>query len=130
DDAIRDLVARQEALGMPLIVDGEFRRSGYLASFGEIEGAEHWLSNWTPEAVGREHPAEVGAVRGRDPTHDDSLRSPATVRLRLRRNRPLEEWRFVQALAAVPAKVTLIGPDRVSTLHALGHPDDVYADAD
>ena len=130
DDAIRDLVARQEALGMPLIVDGEFRRSGYLASFGEIEGAEHWLSNWTPKTVGREHPAEVGAVRGRDPTHDDSLRSPATVRLRLRRNRPLEEWRFVQALAALPAKVTLIGPDRVSTLHALGHPDDVYADAD
>src|SRR6202035_5828289 len=72
----------------------------------------------------------VGAVRGRDPTHDDSLRSPATVRLRLRRNRPLEEWRFVQALATLPAKVTLIGPDRVSTLHALGHPDDVYADAD
>ena len=130
DDAIRDLVARQEALGMPLIVDGEFRRSGYLASFGEIEGAEHWLSNWTPKTVGREHPAEVGAVRGRDPTHDDSLRSPATVRLRLRRNGPLEEWRFVQALAALPAKVTLIGPDRVSTLHALGHPDDVYADAD
>lgn len=129
DEAIRELIARQEAIGMPVIVDGEFRRSGYLASFGEIEGAEHWLVNWTPRTVGRENPVEAGAVRGRDPTHDDSLRSPATARLRLRRNLPFEEWKFAQAQTALPAKVTLIGPDRVSTLHALGHPDDVYEDA-
>jgi 5-methyltetrahydropteroyltriglutamate--homocysteine methyltransferase len=128
DDAIRELIARQEAIGMPLIVDGEFRRSGYLASFGEIEGAEHWLRNWTPRTVGRENPVEAGAVRGRDPTHDDSLRSPATARLALARNIPFEEWRFAQAQTPRPAKVTLIGPDRVSTLHHLDHPDDVYED--
>ena len=87
DDAIRELVARQETLGLPVIVDGEFRRSGYLASFSEIEGADRWLRNWTPRAVGRENPVEAGVVRGRDPTHDDSLRSPATARLRLRRIR-------------------------------------------
>jgi methionine synthase II (cobalamin-independent) len=130
DDAIRGLIARQEAIGMPVVVDGEFRRSGYLASFAEIEGAELWLRNWTPKTLGRENPVEAGAVRGRDPTHDDSLRSPATAPLRLRRNRPLEEWEFAQRQTAVPAKVTLIGPDRVSTLHALGHPGDVYEDAD
>jgi len=130
DDAIRALIARQEAIGMPVIVDGEFRRTGYLASFGEVEGAGHWLDNWTPHTVGREHPVAAGAVRGRDPVHDDSLRSAATTRLRLRRSRPLREFRFAQAQTAVPAKVTLIGPDRVSTLHSLGAPGDVYTDAD
>ena len=130
DEAIRELIARQEAIGMPLIVDGEFRRSGYLASFGEVEGAEHWLDAWTPATVGRENPVEAGAVRGHDPLHSDELRSVATSRLALRRNRPLEEWRFAQAQSAVPAKVTIIGPDRVSTMHALGRPGDAYADAD
>jgi 5-methyltetrahydropteroyltriglutamate--homocysteine methyltransferase len=126
DAAIRGLIARQEAIGMPVVVDGEFRRSGYLASFSDVEGAEHWLANWTPRTIGREHPVEAGAVRGRDPVHDDDLRSAATAPLRLLRNRPLEEWRFAQAQSAVPAKVTIIGPDRVSTLHALGRSDDVY----
>jgi 5-methyltetrahydropteroyltriglutamate--homocysteine methyltransferase len=130
DDAIRGLIARQEAIGMPVVVDGEFRRSGYLASFSEIEGAEHWLANWTPRTVGRENPAEAGAVRGHDPVHSDDLRSAATSRLRLKRNRPLEEFRFAQAQTRLPAKVTLIGPDRVSTLHALDRPGDVYGDAD
>ena len=126
DVAIRALVARQESIGMPIVVDGEFRRTGYLASFSEVEGAEHWLSNWTPRTIGREHPDEAGAVRGRDPVHDDDLRSVATSTLRLLRNRPLEEWRFVAAQTALPAKVTIIGPDRASTLHALGRPGDVY----
>jgi 5-methyltetrahydropteroyltriglutamate--homocysteine methyltransferase len=130
DEAIRELIARQEAIGMPVVTDGEFRRTGYLASFAEIEGAEHWLDRWTPRTVGRENPVEAGAVRGHDPVHSDDLRSAATARLRLRRNRPLEEFTFAQAQSRLPAKVTLIGPDRVSTLHALGRPGDVYADAD
>ena len=130
DEAIRELIARQEAIGMPVIVDGEFRRSGYLASFSEIEGAEHWLERWTPATVGRENPVEAGAVRGHDPLHSDDLRSAATSRLRLRRNRPLEEWRFAAAQSTLPAKVTIIGPDRVSTMHALGRTGDVYADPD
>ena len=78
DAAIRELIARQEASACPLIVDGEFRRSGYLASFSEIEGAEHWLERWTPATVGRENPVEAGAVRGHDPLHSDDLRSAAT----------------------------------------------------
>jgi 5-methyltetrahydropteroyltriglutamate--homocysteine methyltransferase len=130
DDAIRALIARQEAIGMPVIVDGEFRRPGYLSSFAVVEGAEDWLANWGPKTVGREHPAEAGTVRGRDPVHDDGLRSVASVRLRLARNVPLEEWRFAQAQTTRPAKVTIIGPDRVSTLHALGRPGDAYDDAD
>jgi 5-methyltetrahydropteroyltriglutamate--homocysteine methyltransferase len=130
DAEIHDLIVHQEAAGMPVVVDGEFRRSGYLASFGVVEGAEHWLTNWTPRTVGRENPAAAGAVRGHDPVHSDSLRSAATARLRLQRNRPLEEWRFAAEQTALPAKVTIIGPDRVASLHGLGFPGDVYGDAD
>ena len=64
---------------MPVIVDGEFRRPGYLSSFAVVEGAEHWLANWTPKTVGREHPTEAGTVRGHDPVHDDGLRSDSVL---------------------------------------------------
>jgi 5-methyltetrahydropteroyltriglutamate--homocysteine methyltransferase len=130
DEAIRELVAHQERIGYPIVVDGEFRRTGYLASFNEIEGAEDWLARWTPRRLHREQPVTAGAVRGFDPVHSDDLRNPATARLRLRRNVPLEELRFLQSVSSTPAKVTLIGPDRVSTLHNPEHPDDVYEDAE
>jgi 5-methyltetrahydropteroyltriglutamate--homocysteine methyltransferase len=130
DVTIRTLVARQEAIGYPVVVDGEFRRTGYLASFAQVDGAEDWLRRWTPARLRREQPVAAGAVRGTDPLNSDDLRSPASRRLRLKRNVPLEEWRFTQGETSLPAKVTLIGPDRVSSLHALGHPDDFYEDAD
>jgi 5-methyltetrahydropteroyltriglutamate--homocysteine methyltransferase len=124
------VIAHQERIGFPIIVDGEFRRTGYLASFADIEGAEDWLSRWTPRRLHREQPVTAGPARGADPVHSDDLRTPARARLRLKRNRPLEEYAFAAKQTDVPAKITIIGPDRVSTLHHLGHPDDVYADAD
>jgi 5-methyltetrahydropteroyltriglutamate--homocysteine methyltransferase len=130
DEAIRTLIAQQERIGFPIIVDGEFRRTGYLASFADIEGAEGWLNRWTPRRLHREAPVTAGPARGADPVHSDDLRNPATARLALKRNRPLEEWTFAQKQTETPAKVTIIGPDRVSTLHKLGDADDVYADAD
>ena len=39
DEAIRAVIAHQERIGFPIVVDGEFRRTGYLASFADIEGA-------------------------------------------------------------------------------------------
>ncbi|MBI3062752.1 MAG: methionine synthase, partial [Deltaproteobacteria bacterium] len=42
-----------------------------------------------------------------------SQRRPVVERLRLVRNVPLEEYRFVSRVAQRPAKVTLIGPDRI-----------------
>lgn len=43
-----------------------------------------------------------------------SVRQPATQRLQLLSNSPLEEFRFAQRLTATPVKVTLIGPDRIT----------------
>ena len=57
---------------------------------------------------------------GRSHTHGEekgtavSQRRPVTERLRLARNIPLEEYLFVSQVARKPAKVTLIGPDRIS----------------
>ena len=130
DEAIRAVIAHQERIGFPIVVDGEFRRTGYLASFADIEGAEDWLSRWTPRRLHREQPVTAGPARGADPVHSDDLRTPATTKLRLKRNRPLEEYSFAAKQTATPAKITIIGPDRVSTLHHLGHPDDVYGDAE
>lgn len=130
DAAIRQVIARQEQIGFPVIVDGEFRRTGYLASFREVAGAEDWLRRWTPRRLHREQPITAGPARGFDPVLQDDLRNPARTRLRLTRNGPLEEFTFTQAQTDTPAKVTIIGPDRVSTLHHLGHPDDAYSDAD
>jgi 5-methyltetrahydropteroyltriglutamate--homocysteine methyltransferase len=130
DEAIRALIAHQERIGFPIVVDGEFRRTGYLGSFADIAGAEDWLSRWTPQRLHREQPVAAGPARGFDPVHSDDLRAPAHARLRLLRNRPLEEFTFAQEQTQRPATVTIIGPDRVSTLHFLRHPDDVYEDAD
>jgi 5-methyltetrahydropteroyltriglutamate--homocysteine methyltransferase len=41
-------------------------------------------------------------------------RRPVVEKLRLSRNGPLEEYRFVSQVAQVPVKITLIGPDRIS----------------
>ena len=94
DEAIRAVIAHQERIGFPIVVDGEFRRTGYLASFADIEGAEDWLSRWTPRRLHREQPVTAGPARGADPVHSDDLRTPATTKLRLKRNRPLEEYTF------------------------------------
>ena len=43
-----------------------------------------------------------------------SHRRPVVSRIKLVRNIPLEEYKAVAAVAKTPAKVTLIGPDRIS----------------
>jgi 5-methyltetrahydropteroyltriglutamate--homocysteine methyltransferase len=59
-----------------------------------------------------------------------SLRHPAVERLRLIQNTPLEEFRFLSQVARRPAKVTLIGPDRISQRFDLQKSKPVYADID
>lgn len=130
DDAIRALIARQEAIGFPVVVDGEFRRTNYMESFAEVAGTDDWVGRRVPKALRRPQPVAAGTEHAGDPAHTSSFRTPAHVKLRLERNRPLEEYVFAAEQASVPAKVTLIGPDRVASLHADDHPDDAYGDPD
>jgi 5-methyltetrahydropteroyltriglutamate--homocysteine methyltransferase len=135
DEAIRDVVATQENHALPIVTDGEFRRLNFMASFAEVAGYELWKSHWeplpSPEELAlvvrgeqRQERESLGG-RGRDPMH--SVRQPATQRLRLLRNRPLEEFQFTQGIAHTPVKVTLIGPDRIIQRFAYEQSRDVYA---
>jgi 5-methyltetrahydropteroyltriglutamate--homocysteine methyltransferase len=42
DEAIRDLIAKELAHDLPVVVDGEFRRSSFMESFSEVAGVEEW----------------------------------------------------------------------------------------
>src|SRR6478609_343989 len=46
DAAIREVVARQEALGLPVVTDGEFRRLNWQVSFSEVSGWDLWSGSW------------------------------------------------------------------------------------
>lgn len=118
DESIRESVAAQESIGLPVITDGEFRRTVFMESFADVAGFEQWKSGWTSliSALGEEREVQQDkrSERGLDPVL--VVREPATQRLRLDRNRLLEDWQFVAEVAsdASRASVTLIGPDRIS----------------
>lgn len=116
DAAILPLLAKQESLGLPFVTDGEYRRLNWQVSFSEVEGWDLWPGTWksflaAPDNV---YAGERPGAKGEDAVL--SFQTPATGRLRLARSFPLEELRFVAAHSALPAKVTLMGPDRVAQM--------------
>ncbi len=118
DALIKEVVARQERIGFPIVNDGEFRRRNFQDSFGAaVSGYDAPRSNeeyrrWQEgNRSDRQQRVESGPEVAGPPV---VTRRPVVERLRLTRNLPLEEYRFVAALAATPAKATLIGPDRVA----------------
>jgi 5-methyltetrahydropteroyltriglutamate--homocysteine methyltransferase len=116
DEAIRRAVALQEEVGLDVVTDGEFHRlnfqdsfaasvSGFDARPADLSFVESLsregkpLQRWDPYRV-----AEGAAIL---------QRRPVSQKLRLVRNLPLEEYKLVSGIAAKPAKVTLVGPDRI-----------------
>lgn len=117
DEAIRDVIAKQEAHGLPVLTDGEFRRLNFQDSFAEsvtgflprtqtlqfheqrARGGKS-LTRWDPDNPSQGEPA-LGYWR------------PLVERIRLARNLPLEEFRFSQSLTSMPVKITLLSPDRL-----------------
>jgi len=135
DDAIRDVIRKQEAIGLPVVTDGEFRRRNFQDSFGSaVSGFA------TPDDVKRayiERQREITteafaraeqnfAAPGPAITH----RMPVRERLKLVRNVPLEEYRFAAPLATRPVKETLVSADRISQRFAHESSKAVYADMD
>ena len=116
DAAIREVVAKQEAIGLPVVSDGEYRRLNWQVSFSEVEGWDQWEGSWraflaSPTNVME---GERPGTRGADAV--EHFKTPATGRLALRRNAPLDEFLFLKGAASAPAKVMLMGPDRVSQM--------------
>ncbi len=128
DEAIREVVAKQEGHGLPVVTDGEYRRLNWQVSFSEVDGWDLWKASWEgfrhhPE---NRSPEERPHERGADAVL--SFRTPAFARLRLVRNFPLAEYRYTRSVAARPVKVTLMGPDRVCQMCDLRRSRAVYAD--
>jgi 5-methyltetrahydropteroyltriglutamate--homocysteine methyltransferase len=118
DDAVRLALADQEDAGLDVVTDGEMRRLNFQDSFGaSVSGFD------AAKADMRFYEARVhGAAplqRWDFPVDEKkatavSQRRPVLEKLRLARNLPLEEYEFVKTVAKKPAKVTLIGPDRIA----------------
>lgn len=116
DEAIREAVRLQEEAGLDVITDGEYRRLNFQDSFAaSVSGFEARAVNLSfMESLSR----EGKPLQRWDPYHvaDGAAilqRRPVSQKLRLMRNLPLEEYSFVSGVARQPAKVTLVGPDRI-----------------
>ena len=117
DDAIRDVIRKQETMGLPVVGDGELRRHNFQESFSAcVSGFDvpreatrfyrHENVNKTPlERAEQDFDAAGPAVITRRKT---------VARLDLVRNLPLEEYRFASEAATRPVKPTLLGPDRIA----------------
>ena len=118
DDAIRGAVGLQESVGLPVVTDGELRRLNFQDSFGaSVEG---FAAGRTTLALYQQRVAGGAPLQRWDIPQLEAAgppvvhRRPVLARLRLARNLPLEEYRFVSRVAGRPAKVSLIGPDRIT----------------
>ena len=118
DEAIRKAVRFQEEMGLSVITDGEFRRLNFQDSFAaSVSGFAARQVDFTfMESLSR----EGKPLQRWDPYHIAGegaailQRRPVAQKLRLARNLPLEEYRFVSGVARKPVKVTLVGPDRIT----------------
>ena len=125
DAAIRDLIAAEEAHGLPIVSDGEFRRRSFMQSFAVVAGMEAWYA-----AISR--PASARPADPNEPKRElgNEVRSAVSQKLKLTSNAVLDEYTYVAGIAKQPAKVTLIGPDRISQRYNSEASTAVYPDAD
>lgn len=118
DSAVRQAVAMQEEVGLPVVTDGEFRRLNFQDSFGACVSG---FRAEPPRMEMLEAQSRAGKPLQRWDVHRDVTagvpvwhRLPAVRRLSLARNLPLEEYRYLKSVARMAGKITLIGPDRIS----------------
>jgi 5-methyltetrahydropteroyltriglutamate--homocysteine methyltransferase len=133
DGAIRDVIQKQEAHGFPVVTDGEFRRHSFQESFSEcVTGFDvpKNISLYYEKRDLNENPLERAEQHFEEAGPAIITRRGAAERLKLVRNLPLEEFRYAQSVAKVPAKVTVLGPDRIAQRFKWEASRDVYRDLD
>jgi methionine synthase II (cobalamin-independent) len=120
DDAVRDAIRMQEAIGLQVVSDGEFRRLNFQDSFGESVGgydsAPVSLKSYDVRAAGARPLSRFDLPFDHEPFKGTPVvqRQRVIERLFLKRNLPLEEYQSAARFAHQPLKVSLIGPDRIS----------------
>ncbi len=117
DDCIRDVVAKQESVGLKAVTDGEFRRSWWHFDFlAGLEGVELVRGEKSIQFAGVETKAESIAVTGKVDFGDHFM---------------LDHFRFLKSVAKATPKMTIPAP---SVLHFRGGREsiskDVYPDMD
>ena len=114
DESIRAVIGKQEAHQLPIISDGEFRRTNFMESFSIVAGVQEWQTGVKTyhNLLSRRDTSDARPHKGQDPILLN--RKPVTERLRLLCNRLLDDFRFASSLTARPVKVTLISPDRIA----------------
>lgn len=131
DDAIRETIAREEAVGLPVVTDGEFRRRGFQESFGAAvsgfdvsarEAAEYQHATLNPRPFERSEQNFAGAGPA------IYTRRPTNARLRLVNNVPLNEYVAAAKMATRPVKMTVLSPDRIFQRFAWEASKAVYPD--
>jgi len=133
DEAIRDVIQKQQAHGFSIVTDGEFRRHSFQESFSECVSGfdvpknaflyyEQRRLNLNPLERAEQDFNEAGPAI--------ITRRGAVERLKLVRNLPLEEYRYARSAAQVPAKVTILGPDRIAQRFKWEASQSVYKDLD
>jgi 5-methyltetrahydropteroyltriglutamate--homocysteine methyltransferase len=110
DRAVRQVVAMQEEVGLPVVGDGEMRRESFqselTAACDGFAGVDvnAWL--W-----GAWHSAEVGDV-----TIERPAELAVTAPIRKRRNLVAEEFAFLRACTSQQTKITLPSPSLFANL--------------
>jgi 5-methyltetrahydropteroyltriglutamate--homocysteine methyltransferase len=104
DAAIREVVAHQERVGLPVVTDGEFRRENWYADFiGGLRGVEI-------------RAAQANPAFKDDPDHEITYVPKNVVTVaKLERPEPLlvRDYAFLTSVATRPAKITIPSPSRL-----------------
>jgi 5-methyltetrahydropteroyltriglutamate--homocysteine methyltransferase len=130
DDAIRHVIKTQESIGLPLVTDGELRRRNFQESFGRsVSGFEVSAEDRAMDGVSVQ-PLTRAEQNFSAPGPAIVTRRRVVERLQLKRNVPLEEFRFSSGLANKPVKVTVLSADRISQRFDWQHSTSVYPDMD
>ena len=130
DEAIRHVIARQEAIGFPVITDGELRRRNFQESFsGSVTGFDVAAQDKSMEGVTLQ-PLARAEQNFSAPGPAIITRRRVVERLRLVRNVPLQEYRFSGQVATRPVKVTVLSPDRISQRFDWQQSKSIYPDMD
>ena len=130
DKAIREVVGKQEAIGLPIVSDGEFRRRNFKESFSNAVsgndvpvGMDRAVARFEPNAPLNRTEQNFQGVGPAVITRRRTLE-----KLKLVRNVIAEEYRFSSSVAKAPVKVSLIGPDRISQRFSWEESREVYRD--
>jgi 5-methyltetrahydropteroyltriglutamate--homocysteine methyltransferase len=130
DGAIRDLIAKQESIGFPILTDGELRRRNFQESFSEsVAGFDVPAEDKSMEGVSTE-PLVRAEQNFSAPGPAIRTRRRVATRLRLVRNGPLQEYAFSSRAATNPVKVTVLSPDRISQRFDWQQSKNIYSDMD